>query len=126
MKKLVLAVALATLAFGVSAAEDAAKPVQEQKAAEQAVDRFQRPPVFDRAKFEERMKKRRAEQKAKVVEILKANGIADEAKANEVADAIEKVYVRQSRAPRPANVPNGQRPGRLGPRETVPAPAQKE
>ena len=123
MKKLVIALSLSALALGACAEGEAAKPANEQKAAEAVAGRAQRQ-GFDRARFEEYMKKRRAERRNKVVEILKSNGIADEAKANEVADAIEKLYARPQRPPRPAG--NGQRPGRRVPSEQAPVPAKKD
>ena len=121
MKRLIIAIALTTLAAGVFAAEEAAKPEKDAKQTEAVAGRPQRG-GFDRAKFEEHMKKRRAERRSKVVEILKANGIADEAKVNEVADAIEKVYSRPQRPPRPMGM--RPRPGRPAKGEqAAPAPA---
>ena len=54
-------------------------------------------------------------------ELLTANGVADEAKANEVAEAIEKIY---SRPQRPAGM-RDRRPPLPGPR-AQPPPAPKE
>ena len=131
MRTLAFTAAMVVSAACAFAAEDAAKPATELKtAAELKAEAENKPasgalrvqrPGFDRAKFEERLKQRRAEQKAKVVELLKANGVADEAKANEVAEAIEKIY---SRPQRPAGM-RDRRPPLPGPR-AQPPPAPKE
>ena len=115
MRILVFAAALASFATCAFAEEVSAKPAAEAKApAEQkvATGAMRAPrPGFDRAKYEERMKIRRAEQKAKVIELLKAQGIEDEAKVAEMAEAIEKIYSRPSRPQRPAGMRNERRPG---------------
>ena len=124
MRILVFAAALASFATCAFAEEVTAKPAEEAKApAEQktAVGTARIPrPGFDRAKYEERLKQRRAEQKAKVIELLKAGGVEDEAKAKEMAEAIEKIYSRPQRSAGSRD----RRPPLPGPRAQPPAPKE--
>ena len=114
MKKLVLAAAVAAMtpgAFAEAAAPavpaEASKNVEAVNPGKGVRQRHQ----FDRAKFEERMKQRRADRLVKVVEAVKAAGITDEAKAKELAETIDKLYARPMRPPRPPrNVRPGERP----------------
>ena len=108
MKKLIAIAAVATLATGAFAEDTAAAPAAETPAAPAAAEaaKPQAPRGFDRAKYEERMKQRRLEQKAKVVEILTAAGVPAE-KADATAEEIEGVY-RPQRRPRS----QGKRPPR--------------
>ncbi|MBO7684217.1 MAG: hypothetical protein J6T51_05790, partial [Kiritimatiellae bacterium] len=72
-----------------------------------------RPPQFDRAKFEARMKERQAERRAKVAELLKAAGVA-EGKVQALTEEIEKAF-----APRFARTRRGAKAG--GAQKTAPA-----
>lgn len=98
MKRLVVAAAIAALSAGVFAAEegDAPKAGEEVQAAAGAHARSARMPggQFDRAKFEERMKKRMEERRAKVADILKAAGLAED-KVSGAVEEIDKVYTRR-------------------------------
>ena len=80
---------------------------------------------FDRAKFQERMKKMQAERKEKMTEVLKKYGL-DDAKASECADELMKLA--GPRGPMGPRAAHGQRPPRpaAGPRPAptaAPAPA---
>ena len=123
MKKLMTVVALVALSAGAFA--DEAAPAEGQKApvpaaaaaqapgAEVRTEARRRPPTFDRAQFEARMKQRQAERRAKVVALLEGAGVpADKAPA--LAEEIEGVYGRRmARPPRPprahGNGPEGAR-----------------
>ena len=107
MKKLLFVAALAAVTSGAYA-EEAAAPADAPKAVEGAKAVRQRP-AFDRAKFEEQRKQLRAERMAKVVEAVKAAGISDEAKAKELAEAIDKIYARPMRPARRPRV-RGEKP----------------
>ena len=90
MKKLIAIAAVSVMTAGAFADDGAAAP-KEAPAAPAAAEAAtpQTPPPFDRAKFEERMKQRKLERKAKVVSILTAAGIpADKVEA--VAEEIER------------------------------------
>ena len=102
MKKLMFVAALAVVASGAYAEEaaPATVPADAPKAVEVAKPTRQRP-AFTRAKFEEHMKQRREERKAKVLEAIKAAGIADETKAKELVETIDKLYARPMRPMRP-------------------------
>lgn len=112
MKKLIAIAAISTIAVGAFA-DDGAEAPKEAAAAPVAAEaeKPHTPPAFDRAKYEERMKQRSLERKAKVVEILAKAGVPAE-KAEATADEIDGVYTR--RPPRrPA--PHGMRPPRQRP-----------
>ena len=97
MKRLVVAAAIAALSAGVFAAEgdDAPKAGEEVQAAETPARRPRGPGMqFDRAKFEERMKKRGEERRAKVADILKAAGLAED-KVGGAVEEIDNVYARR-------------------------------
>ena len=107
MKKLLFVVALAAAMPWAYAEESApAAPADAPKAADGARPVRQRP-VFSRAKFDEQRKQLRAERMAKVLDAIKAAGVTDEAKAKELAETIDKLYLRpmrplrQPRPPRP-------------------------
>ena len=107
--KTLIATAISAMAMGVFAAEaeNAAQPAVPPPAQE-AVAQPQAPQGFDRAKFEERMKQRRLERKAKVVAILTAAGIPAE-KVDATAEEIDGVYTRRPpRGPRPPRRPRPQ------------------
>ena len=89
MKHLIVAAFIATSAFGVFAQETQVPASADRP--KTAVRGSRAYPPFDRAKFEERMKQRRAEVQAKVITLLKAAGVADE-KTAELAAEIDKVY----------------------------------
>ena len=114
MKRLMMAVAVAAMAGGVFA-DKAAEPAKADAPAK--VEAAKRParPVFDRAKFEARMKERQAERRAKVAELLKSAGVAED-KVQPLTEEIEKAF--SVRPPRPRR---GARAG--GPQN--PAPAAK-
>ena len=118
MKRLMVAAAIAAMSAGLFAAEGDGAPkaadgaVEAQAAASARRARHAGAP-FDRAKFEERMKKRQEERRAKVAEILKSAGVAED-KVEATVDEIDKLYAR-----RPP-----QRPER-SPRRRPPAPAQQ-
>ena len=118
MKKLLFAAVLAAAAscsFAAEPAEAPAAPAAPAKTVEKA-ERPARPrPAFDRAKFEERMRQRKAERDAKVIEAIKAAGITDEAKAKELAEQIEKIYARPQRPHRMPGGPRGRKPGAEAP-----------
>ena len=103
MKRLILAAALAAMAGGVVADEAAPAKAEPAKTEAKAAD-AKRParPVFDRAKFEARIRERQAERRAKVAELLKSAGI-EEAKVKGLAEEIDKVY--SARPPRPPRRP---------------------
>ena len=58
--------------------------------------------MFDREKFQARIRARQAERKAKVAELLKAAGVAED-KAKGLVEEIDKVY--SARPPRPPRRP---------------------
>ena len=108
MKKLMIVAALVALSAGAFA--DEAAPAGGQKAPEPAAavapapgaaarpEARRRPPQFDRAKFEARMRERQAERRAKVVALLEGAGVpADKAPA--LAEEIEGVYGRRMARP---------------------------
>lgn len=121
MKKLMIAVAVAAMAGGVFA-DKAAEPAKaeapakvEAAAPKGAAAKRPARPVFDRAKFEARMKERQAERRAKVAELLKGAGVAED-KIPALTEEIEKAF-----SPRP---PRSRRAGKAaGPQR--PAPAAK-
>lgn len=117
MKKLMIAVAVAAMAGGVFA-DKAAEPAKAEAPAKveaAAAPKAARRPVFDRAKFEARMKERQAERRAKVAELLKSAGVAED-KIPALTEEIEKAF-----SPRP---PRSRRAGKsAGPQR--PAPAAK-
>ena len=118
MKKLLFAAAFVAVACGSFAAESAAAPaapVEPAKAVEKAEGAVRQRPAFDRAKFEERMRQRKAERDAKVLEAIKAAGITDEAKAKELAEQIEKLYARPQRPHRMPGGPRVRKPGAEAP-----------
>lgn len=104
MKKLIAA-AVCALAVGAFADEtekvaEAAAPAQVEAAAKPHAPRG-----FDRAKYEERIKQRKLERKAKVVALLAEAGVPAE-KAEATAEAIDEVYTRRpQRPPRPPRPP---------------------
>ena len=125
MKKLIAAAAFAAMAGGVFA--DGAAPAKADAsggnaapAAEAAKNgpnaaAAKRParPAFDRAKFEARMKERQAERRAKVAELLKGAGVAED-KIPALTEEIEKAF-----SPRP---PRSRRAGKAaGPQGQAPA-----
>ena len=116
MKRLMVAAAIAAMSAGLFAAEgDGAKQAAGEpgaQAAEQAVRRG-RPAgaQFDRAKLEERMKKRQEERRAKVADVLKAAGLPED-KVGAAVDEIDKIYVRR---PPQRPVGAGKRPQRRRP-----------
>ena len=131
MKRLIVAAAIAALSAGVFAAEegDAPKAAEEAQAAGVSARSAKMPGgQFDRAKFEERMKKRMEERRAKVADILKAAGLAEE-KVGGAVEEIDKVYTRRppQRPARPgAQGMKPRRPPRRRPQaETEAAPVQQ-
>jgi len=121
MKKLMTVAALVALSTGAFADEAAPAPADGQKAPVPAAaaapapgaEARRRPPAFDRAQFEARMKQRQAERRAKVVALLEGAGVAAD-KAPALAEEIEGVYGRRmARPPRPpraqGNGPEGAR-----------------
>jgi len=112
MKRLIAAAAVAAMA-AVAFADNVAADPKETPAAPVAAEaaKQQTPPTFDRAKFEERMKQRKLERKAKVVAILTAAGIPAE-KVEAIAEEIDGVYTR--RPPR-RSAAQGARPPRPRP-----------
>lgn len=127
MKRLMVAAAVAAMSACLFAADGEAAPKAGEGAqqAAEAAPRAARPAGmgFNRAAFEERMKKRQEERRAKVAEILKAAGLPED-KVAAAVDEIDKVYTRRPahRPPRPG-APNGQR-RRPAPRPQG-APAQQ-
>lgn len=117
MKKLVISVAVLSVAAFACVAEEAAAPAPQP--AQAAVQASQRP-KFDRAKFEERMRQRRAEMRARVTEILRAAGVADEKKAEALAEEIDQVYTARPQRPQRPEGPRGMR----GPRPSKAPAAQ--
>ena len=118
MKKLLFAAAFAAVASGSFAADSAeapAAPAETAKIVEKAEKAVRQRPAFDRSKFEERMRQRKAERDAKVIEAIKAAGITDEAKAKELAEQIEKIYTRPQRPHRMPGGPRGGKPGAVPP-----------
>jgi len=120
MKRLMVAAAIAAMSAGLFAAEGDGAPKADGAAEAQAVEaaparraRHAGAP-FDRAKFEERMKKRHEERRAKVAEIIKSAGVAED-KVAATVDEIDKLYAR-----RPP-----QRPERPPRRRPPAAPAQQ-
>ena len=124
-----VAAAVAAMSACLFAADGEAAPkagegAQPAPQAAEAAPRPARPAGmrFNRAAFEERMKKRQEERRAKVAEILKAAGLPED-KVAAAVDEIDKVYTKRpaQRPPRPG-APNGQR-RRPAPRpQGAPAP----
>ena len=112
MKRLVVAAAIAALSAGVFAAEgdDAPKAGEAVQAAAVPAPVAKVPGgQVDRVKLAERMKKRVEERRAKVADILKAAGLAED-KVGGVVEEIDKVYSRRQ----------PQRPVRAGARGAMP------
>ena len=139
MKKLMVLAAIAAAASGLFAAEGEAAKAKEGAAAAapvaaEASVRGARPAgvPFDRAKFEERIKKLQEERRGKVADILKAAGVPDD-KVGALVDEIDKVYARRRPSPRmqrpggPNGAPRRQPRQRPLPAESAQpaAPAQK-
>ena len=117
MKKLMMAVAVAAMAGGVFAdkAEAPAKAEAAPAKAEAAAPKAARRPSLNREQFMARMKERQAERRAKVAELLKGAGVAED-KIPALTEEIEKAF-----SPRP---PRSRRAGKsAGPQR--PAPAAK-
>ena len=108
MKKLMFAAAIAAMTFGLTAEEAKPEATAPAPAAAEAKPAKPARPQFDRAKFEERMKERKAAQKAKIVEILKNYGMAEE-KAGECAEEIMQAG-RPQRPQRPPKAPKAPKP----------------
>lgn len=132
MKKLIAIAAVSVMAVG-SFADDGAAAPKEAPATPVAAEaaKPQTPPSFDRAKYEERMKQRKLERKAKVVAILTAAGVPAE-KVDATAEEIDGLYTRRPpRRPMPQGMrPPRQRPPRKPGAQTTPpaeaaAPAAK-
>ena len=112
MKKLMIAVAVAAMAGGVFADKAEAPAKVEAAAPKGAAARRPARPVFDRAKFEARMKERQAERRAKVAELLKGAGVAED-KIPSLTEEIETAF-----SPRP---PSSRRAGKAaGPQGQAP------
>ena len=124
MKRLMMAVAVAAMAGGVFA-DKAAEPAKadapakvEAAASKDAAAKRPARQVFDRAKFEARMKERQAERRAKVAELLKGAGVAED-KIPALTEEIEKAF-----SPRSRSSQNPRRGGRAGGAQKA-APAAK-
>ena len=134
MKRLVVAAAIAALTAGVFAAEggDAPKAGEAPKAdeaAQTAPARTAKAPGLrgvDRAKITERMKKLMEERRAKVADILKAAGIAED-KVGGIVEEIDKVYARRSPQRPVRSGAHGAKPRRPAKPQAAPdaAPAQQ-
>ena len=117
MKRLMMAVAVAAMAGGVFAdkAAEPAKADAPAKAEAAAAPKAARRPALNREQFMARMKERQAERRAKVAELLKGAGVAED-KIPALTEEIEKAF-----SPRP---PRSRRAGKAaGPQR--PAPAAK-
>ena len=101
MKRLMMAVAVAAMAGGVFAdtAEAPAKADAPAKAEAAAAPKAARRPAFNREQFMARMKERQAERRAKVAELLKSAGVAED-KVEPLVDELEKVFSPRSQHPR--------------------------
>ncbi len=100
MRKLMMAMAVAAMAGGVFADGEAATAAKaEVPAKAEAVARRQARPGFNREQFMAQMKKRQAERRAKVAELLKGAGVAED-KVQPLVDEIEKAFSPRSSHPR--------------------------
>ena len=109
--KTLIAAAVCALAVGAFAAETekpaeaAAAPAAEAAKAAKPLA----PRGFDRAKYEERMKQRKLERKAKVTALLTEAGLPAE-KAEATAEAIDEVYTSRPKRPvRPNRKPGAKK-----------------
>ena len=103
MRKLMMAIAVAAMAGGVFADGEAA-PAAKADAPAKAEAASRRParsarPAFNREQFVARMKERQAERRAKVAELLKSAGVAED-KVQPLVDELEKVFSPRSQHPR--------------------------
>ena len=101
MRKLMMAMAVAAMAGGVFAdgeAASAAKAPDAPARAEASARRAARP-AFNREQFMARMKERQAERRAKVAELLKSAGVAED-KIPALTDELEKMFSPRSQHPR--------------------------
>ena len=101
MRKLMMAMAVAAMAGGVFAdgeAASAAKASDAPARAEASARRAARP-AFNREQFMARMKERQAERRAKVAELLKSAGVAED-KIPALTDELEKAFSPRSQHPR--------------------------
>ena len=120
MRKLMMAMAVAAMAGGVFAdgeAASAAKASDAPARAEASARRAARP-AFNREQFMARMKERQAERRAKVAELLKGAGVAED-KVQPLVEEIEKAF-----SPRSRSSQNPRRGGRAGGAQKA-APAAK-
>ena len=116
MKRLMMAMAVAAMAGGVFA-DKAEAPAKAEaapaKAEAAAAPKAARRPAFNREQFMARMKERQAERRAKVAELLKGAGVAED-KIPALTEEIEKAF-----SPRP---PRSRRGGKAaGPQGQAPA-----
>ena len=119
MRKLMMAMAVAAMAGGVFADGEAATAAKaEAPAKAEAVARRQARPAFNREQFMARMKERQAERRAKVAELLKGAGVAED-KIQPLVEEIEKAF-----SPRSRSSQNPRRGGRAGGAQKA-APAAK-
>ena len=119
MRKLMMAMAVAAMAGGVFADGEAATAAKaEAPAKAEAVARRQARPAFNREQFMARMKERQAERRAKVAELLKGAGVAED-KVQPLVEEIEKAFLPRSRSSQ-----NPRRGGRAGGAQKA-APAAK-
>ena len=106
MRKLMMAIAVAAMAGGVFADGEAAPAAKAASAAKaeapakaEAASRRPARPAFNREQFMARMKERQAERRAKVAELLKSAGVAED-KVQPLVDELEKVFSPRSQRPR--------------------------
>ncbi len=108
MKKLMVSMMLVGAALCGIAQEKAATPAKAEAttaATAEAKPKKARPP-FDRAKFEAQMKARMEQRKAKMTEILKKYGVAED----KVAACVEELMNVAKRPPRPPRPPKAKAP----------------
>ena len=110
MKKLMFAAAIAAMTFGLTAEEAKPEATAPAPAAAEAKPAKPARPQFDRAKFEERMKERKAAVKARAVEVLKKYGL-DDAKADACYEELQQALrpPRPDRVKRPPKAPKGEK-----------------
>ena len=102
MKRLMMAMAVAAMAGGVFA-DKAEAPAKAEaapaKAEAAAAPKAARRPALNREQFMARMKERQAERRAKVAELLKSAGVAED-KIPALTDELEKMFSPRSQHPR--------------------------
>ena len=100
MRKLMMAMVVAAMAGGVFADGEAAPAAKADAPAKaEAAPRRSPRPAFNREQFMARMKERQAERRAKVAELLKSAGVAED-KVQPLVDELEKVFSTRSQHPR--------------------------